>query len=156
LAIDKLWHEGFKPNFIGIAAPGQDWQQADTSTGPLERSAATGAAKGAAAGGGLGAIAGGLIAGLIPGVGPILAGGLLAGIITGAAAGAAAGAYLGPFVALEWSAHDMQAIHQYLKAGRTLVAVQAEDRFLDALTILRNQGGEILNRQPEPTEPAAR
>jgi len=148
LAIDKLWHEGFKPNHIGMAGPGQSWTQADTPTGPLERTAGHGAVIGAVTGGGIGAIAGGIIAGLIPGVGPVLAGGLLAGILTGAAAGAAAGSYVGPFVAMEWSTHDVEAFHDQLKAGKTLVAVQPEDRFLDALTILRNHGGEILDSSP--------
>jgi len=154
LAIDKLWHEGFKPNHIGMAGPGQEWQQADTPTGPLERTAGHGAAIGAMTGGSLGAIAGGLIAGLIPGVGPVLAGGLLAGIVTGAAAGAAAGSYLGPFVAMEWSAPDVQAFHHHLQAGQILVAVQPEDRFLDALTILRNHGGKIIESSPSVATPA--
>lgn len=139
-AIDELWHAGFDHNQVGMATPGQPLQEAQTRTGPAEDRAATGAEVGAASGAGVGAIVGAAAVALIPGIGPVLAGGLLTGMVVGAAAGAAFGSYLGPFIALGISKDDAQLYTRELKAGRTVVVVQANERTPEAVAILRSHG----------------
>ncbi len=150
-AIDDLWHAGFRHDQIGIASPGQPVTEAQTPTGAREDTAAKGAATGAVTGGAVGAIAGTLVLTMVPGIGTVLAGGLLAGILGSTAAGAAVGSYLGPFVAMGFSEDQARQYHRELKAGRTLVAVQAGDRQAEAITILHSHGG----RNASPAETTA-
>ena len=144
-AIDNLWHAGFRHDQVGILMPGGQVAEATTATEETEENAAGGAVTGAATGGAIGAVAGALATAFIPGVGPVLAGGILTGLVLGGAAGAAAGSYLGPFVAMGFSKDDAQRYHGELKAGRTIVTVQAEDRAADAVAILRSHGGRTAD-----------
>lgn len=146
-AIDELWHAGFQHEQIGILTGGGAVTQATTATGKIEDDAGTGAVAGAVAGGALGAVAGALVAGLIPGVGPVLAGGILTATLLGGAAGAAAGSYAGPFVALGLSDVEAKNWESELRAGRTLVSVQAGDRSAEAQTILQSHGGHDLTKR---------
>jgi hypothetical protein len=140
-AIDELWHEGFRREQIGMAAPGRPATEAETPGGKLEEKAAQGAVVGATAGGAIGTLAGALVSTLIPGIGPVLAGGLLAGVGLGAATGAAAGTYLGPFIALGLSHDESRHLDSQLSTGRAIVIVKAPDRPELALDILRRHGG---------------
>jgi hypothetical protein len=140
-AIDKLWHEGFTQDRVGIVTPGGKTVEATTATEEIEEKAGQGAVTGALSGGTAGAVAGALVAGLVPGIGPVLAGGILTGIVVGGAAGAALGSYLGPFVALGLSEDEARHYGRHLQAGRTVVTVKAGPRAAEALTILRSHGG---------------
>jgi hypothetical protein len=140
-AIDELHHAGFTHKQVGLVAPSGTVTEATTPTETVENEAAGGAVTGAVTGGAVGAVAGALVTGLIPGIGPVLAGGILTGIILGGATGAAFGSYLGPFVALGLSKDELDHIDRELKAGRTIVAVKADDRVAEATTILHGHGG---------------
>jgi hypothetical protein len=144
-AIDELWHAGFRQDQIGIVTPSGHVTQATTATEKSEENAGEGAVVGAATGGVVGAVLGALATGLIPGVGLVLAGGMLTGIIVGGAAGAAAGSYLGPFIALGFTEAEATRYHSELKAGKTLVTVNAADRAAEVETIVHGHGGHLLN-----------
>lgn len=147
VAIDGLWHAGFKHDQIGILVPGQGVREAQTPTGKVEDNAAGGAVTGAVTGGTLGAVAGAVLTGLIPGIGPVLAGGILTGLVTGAAAGAAVGVYLGPFVALGLTEDEARHYHERVQAGQTLVVVRPGECLDEAVKILRECGGHDIRQQ---------
>ena len=123
----ELRHAGFREDQIGMAAPHE-------SAGKAEE----GAVAGALTGGAVGALAAAaVVAGLIPGIGPVLVGGLLVTVLATAATGAAAGGALGTLVGLGIPEHEARHYEQQLQSGRTLVVVQPEGRFGDALALLR-------------------
>jgi hypothetical protein len=127
--VKELKHAGFRDDQIGVLG------RTTESNTPVEDSAVAGALTG----GTLGALTGAaLTAGLIPGIGPVLAGGVLVGILGGAAAGATAGGVLGTLIGLGIPEEKARHYENQLKAGRTLVVVQGEDRFPEALEILRH------------------
>lgn len=145
-AIHELWHAGFSHDHVGLVTREGAVKEANTPTGNLEDNAAEGAVAGAITGSAVGAVAGAVAVGLIPGIGPVVAGGLLAGIVGGAAAGAAIGTYAGPFIALGVSEDQARRYEHELKSGRTIVAVNAEDRYDEAVEILRHHGGKVLDQ----------
>jgi hypothetical protein len=149
-AIDELHHARFAHEQIGIVSPGGRVADARTPTERVEDKAANGAVSGAITGGAVGAVAGALAVGLIPGIGPAVAGGILTGIILGGATGAAAGSYLGPFIALGLSEDELRHVQCELKAGRTIVAVKAEERVAEATTILHSHGGYQVSAFSSP------
>jgi hypothetical protein len=139
-AVDELWHAGIPKDQVGFAIPGEGWHQASTATERIEANAAEGALIGSITGGTLGAVAGALAVATIPGLGAVIVGGLLAGMVGGAAAGAALGAFAGPFAAMGFSEEETQAYESELRAGRTIVVVQPEERGDEVLNILRSHG----------------
>lgn len=155
VALDRLWHAGFRREQIGIVKPGRI-DEAKTPAGEVEHAAARGAATGAVAGGTLGAITGALLTGFIPGIGPVVAGGLLTGLVAGAAAGAAGGAYLGPFIGMGLSEDEARRYEGNIQAGRTVVAVRPGDQHDKAVEILEHYGahtirhaaGEVVGKAP--------
>jgi len=157
-AIHELWHFlGLSHDHVGIVTRQGTIKEAHTPTGALEANAADGAVTGAITGTAVGAIAGAVAVGLIPGIGPVVAGGMLAGILGGAAAGAAIGTYAGPFIALGVSEDQARRYEHELKAGRTIVAVNA-DRHDEVVDILHHHGGTVLDHSPAELagQPASR
>jgi hypothetical protein len=154
-AIDSLRHAGFSSDKIGVAAPGGDLRSDQSSTAQMEETAEKGAVTGAVTGTFVGALAGAVVTGLIPGIGPVIAGGILAGIVGGAAAGAALGGFAGPFIRLGLSEERTGQYEQAIRQGRTLVAVQADDRWSEAAKVLERLGGRDVYPPPEPGEPSA-
>jgi hypothetical protein len=128
--VAELKKAGFRDEQLGVMTPNPE--QADS---PVEDSALAGALTG----GTLGALTGAaLTIGLVPGVGPIVAGGgLLLGLLGGAAAGATAGGVLGALIGLGVPEEQARHYEAQIHAGRTLVVVEPETRFADALAILR-------------------
>lgn len=133
-AIDRLREAGFSSEDLGLLAPGTVEEP-----NPLASSM-----KAAVAAGSVGGIAGGVlgaaVAGLIPGVGPVVAAGsivpMVMGFFTGAGAGMTAGGLFGA------SAGD-DPLHYYeqeVKAGRTLVSVEAGERGAEAVELLQAAG----------------
>ena len=137
--VTELKRAGFRDDEIGVAAPGPT-----EAEHPVEDSAVGGAL----AGGAFGVFAGLAVAlGMIPGVGPVLLGGALAGILGGAAVGAAAGGLLGALIGLGIPEEHARHYERHVQEGRTLVVVQAAQRYGEAL--------DILHRS-EPHEPPRR
>jgi hypothetical protein len=154
-AIDSLRHAGFSAEQIGVAAPGENLHQDESPTAKLEKTAEKGAVSGVVTGTFVGALAGtAIVTGLIPGIGPVIAVGILAGIVGGAAAGAALGGFAGPFVLLGLSEENAHRYGQELRQGRTLVAVQADDRWAEAAEILERLGGKEVYPPCNPRDPS--
>src|SRR5437868_617641 len=140
--VSELKRAGFRDPQIGVVTPHGEGAatvvEDDTVAGALT-------------GGTLGALAGvALAAGLVPGVGPVLVGGLLAGLFGGATVGAVAGGLVGLLIGLGVSEEEARRYERELKAGRTLVVVQGEGRFGDALAILRRVEKEGEAVPPDP------
>jgi hypothetical protein len=128
--VDELKLAGFRDDQIGMMRRGPE-----TGDTPVGDNAVAGALTGTA----LGALTGAaLTAGLIPGVGPMLVGGVLLGILSGATAGAAAGGILGALIDLGVPKEEARRYENEVRAGRTLVVVQAAGRFPEAFAILRH------------------
>jgi hypothetical protein len=134
-AVDGLLAAGFTAEQIGFLTP---------DAGPVEvppldegNKSGEGAGAGAAAGGLLGAALGAALATIvIPGVGTVIAGGLLAGAIGGAVVGATGGGTLGALIGLGIPEEKAHHYHHEFHSGRTLVTVQAGERYHEALAIL--------------------
>lgn len=150
-AIAELKDAGFAADQIGVAMRDR------TAQGELVDETGTAAAASATTG----ALGGGLLGGLvgflvgvgalaIPGIGPVVAGGVLAstfGIaggtaLAGAGIGAAAGGLVGALVGLGIPEEEARHFERGIKAGGTLVTVNAAGRIADALSILERSGGD--------------
>jgi hypothetical protein len=141
-AVDELRRAGFRTDQVGFVTRNGTGLITD-ATDPEVR-AETGAAAGAVTGGLLGALLGGVAAVSIPGIGPVLAAGLLAGVLSGTAAGAWGGGLLGALVGLALPEEEARHYQEEVRAGRTLVTVQAGDRYVEAVDILCRCGGTYL------------
>ncbi len=144
-AIRELKADGFREDQIGLVVRHTDgtWS-ADT---PSAANLAAGAGIGAAAGASLGALWALGIATLgFPALGPVLVGGtLMAAILASASGGAAVGTLLGALIGLGIPEADARFYEQEIHAGRTVVTVQAVDRFDLAWTVLSRNGAYDLH-----------
>jgi len=120
----------------GVPAP----VSTDDDLTATEESKTETTAAGVVGGGVLGGILGAAAALLIPGLGPAIAGGILTAVLGGAAIGAVAGGLIGALTNMGVPENEARFYQDELRAGRTLVTVQAEDRYDEALTILRRNG----------------
>jgi uncharacterized protein (TIGR02271 family) len=73
----------------------------------------------------------------LPAIGPAIAGGTLAAILASAATGAAAAGLAGALIGLGIPKEEAEYYEGELRAGRTIVTVQAGDRYDEAASILR-------------------
>jgi hypothetical protein len=144
-AVRELRDTGFSSDAIGVAM-----QDAD---------AGNEAAKGAVGGGVLGGVLGALGSLLVPGVGPLMVGGVLGSALAGAGIGAATGGILGALTSIGVSEEDARHFDSGLRAGGTLVTVDAGIQTPEALAVLeRHQadlGGPRRDHQ-EGFDPSAR
>lgn len=156
-ATHALKDAGFTEAQIGVASGTRE----DTRTagdGDAEESfagegALSGAATGAAAGVGIGALWGlGILAGVLPAIGPAIAGGTLAVLLSSAAAGAAAAGLAGALIGMGLSDEEAAYYETEMKAGRTIVTVNAGDRRQEALMLLRQYGGYDITRKSKETQ----
>jgi hypothetical protein len=141
-AVDELRRAGFRMDQVGFVA--RNGTGLITDATETEVRAESGAAAGAVTGGLLGALLGGVAALSIPGIGPVLAAGLLAGVLSGTAAGAWGGGLLGALVGLALPEEEARHYQEEVRAGRTLVTVEAGDRYVEAVDILSRCGGTYL------------
>jgi hypothetical protein len=137
-ALDELRRVGFGPEQVGVAMRQPEPPPKDPNAN--ETKAAEGGVAGALTGGTVGGLLGAAAAALIPGVGAVLGLGLLAAIGTGVAAGAVAGGVLGTLIGLGIPEEDARYYQTELEAGGTLVTVKANERYDEAVAILRRHG----------------
>jgi hypothetical protein len=109
-------------------------------------------AAGVVGGGVLGGILGAAAALLIPGLGPAIAGGILTAVLGGAAIGAVAGGLIGALTNMGVPENEARFYQDELQAGRTLVTVQAGDRYDEALAILRRNGAYDATTRQDTTD----
>ena len=135
-AIEELRSSGFASDRIGFIAD----DPAKMEAPPVESGtqAGKGAAVGATVGGVLGAALGLAVAAVVlPVAGPVIVGGLLAGALGGAVTGGASGGILGALIGLNVPEEEARHCEQQFHSGRSLVTVQAGDRYEEAVAILR-------------------
>lgn len=143
-AVRAVRDAGFRENQIGIASSNHTTRThgatEDDDTGD-ESYSGEGALTGAAAGAGVGALWGlGILAGVLPAIGPAIAGGTLAVILSSAAAGAAAAGLAGALIGMGMSKEEAEFYEGEMRAGRTIVTVNAGSRRNDAWSILSRFG----------------
>lgn len=142
-AIRALKDAGFREDQIGVASSGHQGLQATKGDDASDESyTGEGAMTGVAAGAGIGALWGlGILAGALPAIGPAIAGGTLAVLLSSAAAGAAAAGLAGALIGMGIPKDEAEYYESELKAGRTVVTVNAAGRNSEALGILQRFGG---------------
>jgi hypothetical protein len=142
-AIQDLKAAGFVEDEIGLAM--EDRAEPDEQS---SKPTAESAAKGAAGGGVVGGLLGLLGSLLIPGAGPIVLGGVLTSTLTGAGIGAATGGLIGGLVGMGVPEEDARYFDEGLRAGGTLVTVNAGPRTKEALAILERHRPDFGPRRP--------
>ena len=137
-AVEELRRRGFADDRIGFLTPDAAPEVEEPALPHPGTKAEEGAATGAAAGAALGGLVGAALAtAIIPGVGPVIAGGLLAGALAGTVTGLAGGGILGALIGLQVPEEEARHYEREFHSGRTLVTVQANGRFDEAIAILR-------------------
>lgn len=148
-AVEELRRVGFRDDQIGIATQDRTNETGDQSEG-VGTHAGVGAATGALAGAGVGAAWGiAVVAGLVPAIGPVIAGGALAAILASAGVGAAAAGIAGLLIGMGIPEEEANYYEGEFKAGRTIVTVQAANRYDEAAMIIRRHGGHTQDRKGE-------
>lgn len=152
-AIRALKDAGFPEDQIGVASSKHEGLQATRDDDVSEESyAGEGAITGVAAGAGLGALWGlGILAGALPAIGPAIAGGTLAVILSSAAAGAAAAGLTGALIGMGISKEEAEYYESEMKAGRTIVTVNAGTRRHEALAVMQQFGGYDMSSRTTAT-----
>lgn len=143
-AVEELKRHGFRDEQIGFLVPDAATEIEPPPPLPgtkAEEGAATGAVAGAAVGGLVGAA---LATVAIPGVGIVIAGGLMAGALGGAVTGLAGGGIVGALVGLSIPEDDARHFARAFHSGRTLVTVRADERYEEAVAILRTAAEKAL------------
>jgi hypothetical protein len=131
-AIEELRSSGFPSDRIGFIA--DDPEKMEPPPVQPGTEGGKGAAIGATVGGVLGATLGLAVAAVVlPVAGPVIVGGFLTGAVAGGTSGGILGALIGLNIPEEEARHCEQLFH----SGRSLVTVQAGDRYEEAVAILR-------------------
>ncbi|MBA3481152.1 MAG: YsnF/AvaK domain-containing protein [Pirellulales bacterium] len=153
-ATRALRDAGFTENQIGVASSNRHkTDRGATSDDDDGNYIGEGAMAGAATGAGIGALWGlGILAGVLPAIGPAIAGGTLAVLLSSAAAGAAAAGLAGALIGMGLSEEEAEFYEGEMKAGRTIVTVNAGDRRDDALRLMRQFGGYDATRDKARTD----
>lgn len=140
--VQALKKVGFTESEIGVARAGNHSSESRMDRDDDEGYSGEGALTGAVAGAGAGALWGlGILAGVLPAIGPAIAGGTLAVLLSSAAAGAAAAGLAGALVGMGLSPDEADYYETEMKAGRTIVTVQAGARRQEALSLIQEFGG---------------
>jgi hypothetical protein len=152
-AVRELRQMGFREEDIGIATRHDEAATTSTTeTTGEETKSGTGAAAGAATGAGLGALWGiGIVAGVLPALGPVIAGGALAAVLASAATGAVVAGLAGALIGLGVPEEEAKHYEREFEAGRTIVSVQADGRYDEAVAALRRFGAYDVSGQRATT-----
>ncbi len=154
--VQALKKIGFTESEIGVARAGTHGGEVRTDRGDGvdddESYSGEGALTGAVAGAGAGALWGlGILAGILPAIGPAIAGGTLAVLLSSAAAGAAAAGLAGALIGMGLSPDEAEYYETEMKAGRTIVTVQAGARRQEALNLIKEFGGYDISSRDSAT-----
>lgn len=145
-AVGELRRAGFREDQIGVVARHGEVPTADEAADDRATSAGEGAVAGMVAGAGIGGLwALGIAAGLLPGIGPVIAGGIFASILASAATAAAAGGLIGALIGIGIPEEEARYYEGEVHSGRTIVTVQADDRYDEAYAVLLNYGAYDVN-----------
>ena len=147
-AVRELRDAGFTESQIGLITKREPTTDRGERTGlqddpthtRWEEGAGIGAAAGALTGTGLGLA---VLAGVIPPLGPVVAGGALVALLASAGGGAAVGTVVGGLVGLGIPEDEAVMYEGDVTAGRTLVAVSAGPRYVEAVDVLRRHNGSV-------------
>lgn len=144
-AIESLLRAGFKEGQIGVVSHDARVVVTAGAPGPsiAELSPEAGGAAGALPGVrvvGLWTVS--IAAGMIPGIGPVIAGGFLASPLANAVAGAAADSLVAAMIGMGASEDDARRYEGELRAGRTIVIVQTNERRSEVIQTLRQHGAD--------------
>lgn len=140
-AMADLLQAGFRADQVGLVARDTS-RRAAQADGDGETYAGPSAAAGVAIGAGIGGFIGfGAAAGIIPVIGPALAIGTLGTVLLNAAGGAALAGITGALIGWGIPEEDARYYEEEVKAGRFLVAVQADDRIDEARAALHRHDG---------------
>lgn len=147
-AVRELRDAGFTESQIGLITKREPTTDSGERTGlqddpthtRWEEGAGIGAAAGALTGTGLGLA---VLAGVIPPLGPVVAGGALVALLASAGGGAAVGTVVGGLVGLGIPEDEAVMYEGDVTAGRTLVAVSAGPRNVEAVGVLRRHNGNV-------------
>ena len=145
-AVADLRQAGFRKDQLGIVMRDSEGRAVTRNTTKsavkAEEQAEDGAVAGVVIGAGFGGLIGaGVIGGAIPVIGPAIAAGTLATILTNVAAGAAIAGLGGALIG--WGLPEEQAKYYdgELKAGRVVITVHADNRCVEARSIMERRGG---------------
>ena len=142
-AVRELRAAGFEDARIGLISRRPDGsldRDREGAAAMWEEGTGIGAAVGATAGTGLGLA---IIAGLLTPIGPVIAGGALVGLLASLGVGATVGSAIGGLVGLGISQDDAIYFEHELKAGNTLVTVNAREDLDEAIDVLQRSGGKL-------------
>jgi hypothetical protein len=139
-AVEELKRVGFAHDRIGVIARDHD-PDSPAINAATETKVAEGSVVGAATGAGIGALwALGIAAQVFPPLGVVVGGPLLA-FLASAGVGATAGTIIGALVGAGLPEDEARFYEGEIKAGRTLVTVDAGSRSDEAASVLRRSGG---------------
>ncbi|HET6884407.1 MAG TPA: hypothetical protein VFI31_29915 [Pirellulales bacterium] len=148
-AVEELREAGFIEKQIGLIARKVEVTQIASEPSDDEKRTADGALGGILTGAGLGGLwAIGIEVELLPAIGELVLGGIFSGLFAGAIAGAAAGGIIGTLVAAGLPREHAKEYEQQVRAGRVIITVRTDDRYDEALAILRANGGEVSAGDP--------
>ena len=153
-AIEELHKAGFTSEQIGFVTRAQEGGAAFSES---EAHALAGTATGVVSGGILGGVVSAAVSLLIPGFGVAIAGGVLAATLGGAAIGAVTGGFVGSLTHIGVPEDEAQYYHEQLESGRTIVTVDAPERYEEAMLLLRECGSfdaTVRAHDTEDHEPA--
>ena len=142
-AVRELRAAGFEDAHIGLISRRPDGsldRDGEGAAAMWVEGTGIGAAVGATAGTSLGLA---IIAGLLTPIGPVIAGGALVGLLASLGVGATVGSAIGGLVGLGISQDDAVYFEQELKAGNTLVTVNAREDLDEAIDVLQRTGGKL-------------
>lgn len=140
-AVQELRDAGFREDQLGVVA--QEKDNTSTGTTPHEHGShvVEGAVTGVVAGAGVGALwCLGIVTLGLPSIGPLIAGGVFAAILASAAGGAAIAGIAGALIGLGIPEEEAHYYEGEFKSGRTLVTVNADNRYDEAWSILHRNG----------------
>jgi hypothetical protein len=153
-AVQDLLQAGFPRQGIGffLRDSGQEGVEMQKDASHYEHEAVTRSVTGTVTGTLLGGALGALTAVLFPGIGTVLGAGLF--VASAAATGAIAGGFTGLMSTVGLSEEESRWFQGELEAGRPIVAVEAGNRYSEALAIMETHGGYDMTRQRYTTAPA--
>ncbi len=154
-AVTELLQAGFSRENIGffLRDSGKEGVEMQHDAAHYEHEAVTRSVTGTITGTVLGGILGALTAVLVPGIGTVLGTGLF--VASAAATGAIAGGFTGLMSTVGLSEEEAHWFQGELEAGRPIVAVQAGNRYSEALAIMEIHGAYDMTRQGRRAEEGA-